>query len=207
MAIKIAIYEDDINFRQPLRELIQMENDLELVGAFEDCLEIEKQVTELQPDVVLMDIELPHINGIAATKLLRAKNSKAEVLILTSFEDNQQVFAAILAGARGYIVKGEENTKIVDAIKQIIAGGAPMTPSIARKVLEFFASPTHKYEVDKLTPREFEILKLLKDGYSYKMIAANTFVELSTVQSHIKNIYKKLEVHSAPEAFKKIFKS
>ncbi|PSR53103.1 DNA-binding response regulator [Adhaeribacter arboris] len=207
MAIRIAIYEDDINLRQPLRELIQMEDDLEVVGAFENCLQVEKQVTELQPNVVLMDIELPQINGIAATKLLRAKCPQAEVLILTSFEDNQQIFEAILAGARGYIVKGEDNGQIIDAIKQIMAGGAPMTPSIARKVLEFFASPTHQKEVDKLSQREFEILKLLKDGLSYKMIAAKTFVELSTVQSHIKNIYKKLEVHSAPEAFKKIFKN
>ena len=206
MTIKVALYEDDVNFRKPLCELLQMEANFELVGAFENCMEIEQQALALEPDVVLMDIGLPQISGIAATKLLRAKYPKAEVLILTSFEDNQQIFEAILAGARGYLVKGEDNNKIIDAINQIMAGGAPMTPSIARKVLEFFSSATHQQEVDKLTPREFEILKLLKEGYSYKMIASEVFIELSTVQSHVKNIYKKLEVHSAPEAFKKIFK-
>lgn len=206
MAIRVVIYEDDINFLKPLSELVQQENDLDLMGTFENCLEIEKQLTQLQPEVVLMDIGLPEINGIEATKIIRKKYPKAEVLILTSFEDNQQVFDAILAGARGYIVKGEDNQKIIESIRQIKAGGAPMTPSIARKVLEFFSSTTHQKEVDKLTARQFEILKLLKEGYSYKMVAAKLFIELTTVQTHVKSVYRILEVHSAPEAFQKIFK-
>lgn len=156
------------------------------------------------PDVILMDIELPGMNGIAATALIRQKFPDMQILIQTVFEDDEKVFNALCAGASGYLLKNTSPAKVLDAIREVYEGGAPMSPSIAKKVIASFYpnnqdSPLQR-EFSKLTDRETEVLDYMIKGQSYKMIAGQMNVSVGTVHSHIKSIYKKLHVNSMSEA-------
>lgn len=206
MPVHVIIYEDNNFLRESLSSLITKAEGFELCGAYENCNEVEAQVDVLKPDVVLMDIEMAGVNGIEGLKIIRKKFPDVNVLMLTVFEDNDRVFEAICAGATGYLLKKTPPAKILDAIRDVVDGGAPMTSSIARKVLQLFPKqPARSEEIDKLTQREQQVLQLLVNGYSYKMISAELHVTLETVRTYIKRMYEKLRVHSVTEAISKAF--
>ncbi len=208
MNIKVAIFEDNRNLREGLFQLIDGSDGFRCVGAFANCDRLIQNIKDSKPDVVLMDIEMPGLSGIEAIKILKENFPEVKVLMETIFEDNNKIFDSICNGAEGYILKNTPPALILSAIKEIYEGGAPMTPSVASKVLKMFkknSTSTSKEESD-LTEREKEILRLLVEGMSYKMIAATCFISVDTVSGHIKNIYKKLQVHSKGEAVSKAIK-
>jgi DNA-binding NarL/FixJ family response regulator len=208
MIIRVAIFEDNRNLRDGLYQLINGSHDFECTGAYANCNTLLKNIEESKPDVVLMDIEMPGMNGIEAVKLLKEKHPEIKILMETIFEDNDKIFKSVCNGAEGYILKNTSPVQILSSIKEIYEGGAPMTPSIASKVLKMFkvqSSHDSKNSFD-LTEREKEILKCLVEGMSYKLIADNCFISVDTVSGHIKNIYKKLQVHSKSEAVAKAIK-
>ncbi len=206
MSIKIAVFDDNKDRRESLEYLIRMHDDFDFVGAFESCILIDQKVKELQPDVILMDIDMPEISGIEATKIIKQIRPITIVIMQTVFEDDEKVFQSLKNGASGYLLKKTAPEKIVEAIREARDGGAPMTPSIANKLLKFFQdsnAPTIDYA---LTEREKTILSLLVDGLSYKMIAEKESISFHTVNSHIRKIYEKLHVHSLGEAVSKAIK-
>jgi DNA-binding NarL/FixJ family response regulator len=165
-----------------------------------DATSILEDIVVLKPDVILMDIDMPPSNGVEALITLRKKFKELPVIMLTVFEDNENIVNSICAGANGYLLK-KDIDQIVPAIKDVLDGGAPMTSSVARKVLQLFpGKPSSNDTPESLTKRETEILNWLGKGYSYKMIAAELNVGVETIRSHIKKIYKKLQVNSATEA-------
>lgn len=202
--IRIVIYEDNPDLRDGLSVLLRGTPGFELVGAFPNCANVEEEISILLPDIVLMDIDMPIANGIQGLKVIKEKYPFVNVLMLTVFEDNEHIFDAICSGAVGYMLKRTPPAKLLEAIQDANNGGAPMTSSIARKVLQML--PHQKRVLDTahgLTEREREILNLLVKGNSYKMIADNCFISMDTVRSHIKKIYEKLHVHSQTEAVAK----
>ncbi len=206
MSIDIVIYEDNIFLRNSIAELIKSSKGFSLKGAFENCDHVSLDMETLRPEVVLMDIEMAGINGLEGLRIIKKKYPHVHVIMLTVFEDNDRVFDAICSGASGYLLKKTPHEKILDSIRDVLNGGAPMTSSIARKVLDHFPkNSSASEEIKNLAPREQEVLQLLVTGHSYKMIAEKMGITLETVRSHIKRIYEKLHVHSATEAAAKAF--
>lgn len=204
MPIRIVIYEDNSDLREGLSVLLRGTTGYELVGAFPNCEFVDQEIGNLMPDIVLMDIDMPVANGIQGLKIIKEKYPQVNVLMLTVFEDNEHIFDAICSGAVGYMLKRTPPSKLLEAIHDATNGGAPMTSTIARKVLQML--PPQKRVTDNshnLTDREREILNLLVKGNSYKMIANQCFISMDTVRSHIKKIYEKLHVHSQTEAVAK----
>lgn len=202
MKIKVTIFDDNRSVRQGLSQLLNGSQGYECAGTFENCSNLLRDVEETKPDVVLMDIQMPGMNGIEAVKMIREKYPDLKILMQTIFEDNEKIFQSILAGASGYLLKNTSPTRLLEFIKETYEGGAPMSPSVATKVLKFVAqqpSPTQPNNFN-LSEREKEILSFLVKGMSYKMIAAACFISIDTVRGHISNIYKKLHVHSKGEA-------
>ena len=196
--------------REGLSTLIAFTNGFELAGSFVNCSDCEIQVKALHPDVILMDIEMPETNGLEGIRKIRQINADVKIIVLTVFEDNQNVFDAICSGANGYLLKKSSPTQIVEAILDVLEGGAPMTPSIANKVLKLLADSNLSVQQKNdygLTKREKEILHSLVNGNSYKMIAAEQDITIDTVKSHLKKIYQKLQVHSQTEAVAKALKN
>lgn len=205
--IRIVLYEDNTKLRENLTLLIDGTPGFTVCGAFKNCDNILQQVGELLPDVVLMDIDMPGVNGIDGLRLVRTQHPDLPILMLTVFDDNQHVFDAIKAGADGYLLKKTPPEKLTEYIRDAYEGGAPMTSSIARQVLQLFArQPSDKKDTYNLSEREKEVLQLLVNGYSYKMIAGEIFISIDTVRSHIKKIYEKLHVNSKSEAVAKAFR-
>lgn len=205
MKIKVAVFDDNSSRRSSLGILIDQQSDMVCVGFFEDCSEVVANVTSTKPDVVLMDINMPGINGIEAVRILRKQFPELFIIMQTVFEDDEKIINAISAGASGYILKKTHPFKIVESIRDVMEGGAPITPSVAKRVLELFQKTRSvKIENDyKLTEKEIEVLTSLVKGYSHKMIAASQQLSVFTVNAHIRNIYKKLQVHSVAEAIAK----
>jgi DNA-binding NarL/FixJ family response regulator len=206
--IRVSIFEDNRNLREGLFNLLESTEGFTCAGAFAHCERVLDNIDETQPDVILMDIEMPVINGIEAVKLIRTRNTDVKILMETIFEEDEKIFQSICNGAQGYILKSTPPQEILDAIKEIYEGGAPMSPVIASKVLRMFKSNLGN-QTDasfNLSSREKEILKCLVEGMSYKMIADTCFISGDTVNGHIKNIYKKLQVHSKGEAVAKAIK-
>jgi len=191
-----------------MEELIAEQKDFELLAAMPNAETVVTDIKEFRPDVVLMDIDMPIVNGVEAVKNIRKVNEQLPVIMLTIFDDNENIFNAICAGATGYILKRYATEEICDAIRNVMTGGAPMTGSVARKVLQMVPqAKTAEQEKSNLSDRETQILQFLVNGYSYKMIAGELKVSLNTVRFHIKKIYDKLHVHSATEAVSKAIKN
>lgn len=205
--IRVTIFEDYADMRDVLATLVENSADHCLVGAFPHAVDVLNIVKKHKPDVVLMDLQMPGISGIEATRLIKSKYPQVQVLVQTMFDDNERVFAALCMGASGYILKSTPADKILEAITETYNGGSPMSPPIARKVLTMLTENqnTHSTETDYqvLSPREKEILGQLTKGRSYKMIADECGISYGTVNSHLKKIYEKLHVHSATEAVQK----
>lgn len=198
----VLIYEDNNELRGSVEKLITFSKDFLLLGSYPNVIDVERQVKELKPDVILMDIDMPGgINGIEAVRKIRAFNNAVQIIMLTVFDDNRIVLDAITSGASGYLLKKNMSEKLYDAMHEVLSGGAPMSPNIARMVIASMqkkpASTENKYQ---LTAREKEILVALSEGTSYKTMAAQYFISLDTVRSHIKNIYYKMQVHNQLEA-------
>lgn len=206
--IRVTIFEDNTQLREGLFNLIDSSEGFICGGAFSNCKRVLENVEETKPDVVLMDIEMPGINGIEAVRLIKEKFSGVKVLMETVFEDDDKVFQSVCNGAEGYILKNTPPDEILDAIKEIYDGGAPMTPAIALKVMHMFREnlSTASGNVFNLSAREKEILKCLVEGMSYKMAADKCFISIETVRGYIKTIYEKLNVHSKSEAVVKAMK-
>lgn len=205
--IKVALYEDNDTLRTSLSHLLQSSEEFDFLGSYNSPIDIIQNCKNFTPDVILMDVDMPMMNGIDATKLVKETFPEVNILILTVFEDKEKLFSALQAGASGYLLKKSKIIEIIEAIHEINQGGSPMTPVIARKVLEYFSIPKIiKSEENNLSERELDILKCLVNGDSYKMIASNCYISMGTVRSHINNIYKKLHVNSKSEAVVKALK-
>ncbi|MBE2230117.1 MAG: response regulator transcription factor [Chitinophagaceae bacterium] len=202
MPVSILIYEDNINLRESLGNLLSLTGDYQVCASYPDCSAVTEQVKELNPDVILMDIDMPVVNGIEAVGRIRSFNQAVQIIMLTVFDDNTHVFDAMYAGANGYLLKKYISDKLIHSIREVLDGGAPMSPSIARMVISSMqkAAPAKDYQ---LTAREKEILQLLSRGNSFKMIAGDLSISLDTVRTHIKRIYDKLHVCSQIEAVSK----
>jgi DNA-binding NarL/FixJ family response regulator len=206
--IKLLIYEDNPQFREGLTMLINGTIGFEVLASFRNCNHVADEVEAFKPDVILMDIDMPGTNGLEGLRLIREHNVDVKVIMLTVFDDNKNVFEALKAGANGYILKKTQPAKLLEYIQDAQTGGAPMTSSIATHVLRMFAEiPTPVNEDYNLSEREKNVLQLLVNGYSYKMIAAEMFIAIDTVRSHIKKVYEKLQVNSKSEAVAKAFKN
>ncbi len=183
--------------------MLHLNKQIKLVGAYENPTEVNNHLQILKPDLLIMDIDMPVMNGIEAVTLVRKVNRDIPILMLTVFDDNEHVFDALCAGASGYLLKKHISSKLFSAIEEVLDGGSPMSPSIARLVLASMhqkSSPENPYQ---LTAREKEVLTSLSKGNSYKMIAEEVFISIDTVRSHIRKIYEKLHVHSQTEAVSK----
>lgn len=200
--VRALLFEDNNQLRESLRELMASHERYRLVAAYPNVLHLTDNIQAHSPEVVLMDIDMPKRNGIEAVKELRKHYPTLPVIMLTVFDDSIHVLDAIRAGASGYLLKKHIATKLFDAIREVLEGGAPMSPAVARMVIQSFQSaPAH--DPYGLTPREREVLASLSQGNSYKMIASGMGVTVDTIRSHIKHIYEKLHVHSQTEAVSK----
>lgn len=205
--IKVMLYEDNPQLREGLTMLIDGSEGFNVLASYKNCDNVTDEVAAWNPDVILMDIDMPGTNGIEGLKKIRAVNSSVKILMLTVFDDNKNVFDAIRNGANGYVLKKTPPAKLLEYIQEAASGGAPMTASIATQVLKMFSQITPSQNEDyNLSDREKQVLQLLVDGYSYKMIASEMFISIDTVRSHIKKIYEKLHVNSKSEAVAKAFK-
>jgi DNA-binding NarL/FixJ family response regulator len=200
--IKTGIVEDDVRYQELLRTILSSSDRAASVFIVGNCNDIIADVRKHAPDVVIMDINLPGKSGIVGVAELKKSYPDLKVLMLTVFEDEDKIFAAIKAGADGYLLKKDSPQKVLDSIQDVFEGKSSMNGIIARKVLEYFhKKPTVKKPDEyNLTKREHEILELLMDGLSYKDIADKCAISIQTLNSHIKNIYNKLGVHSRSEA-------
>ena len=197
--INIAIYDDHKLRRDSLEALLSLGTHYQLVGSFPNCVHILEETNRLNPDLILMDIEMPDMDGIEGMRKLKQVYPEVKVIIQTAFEDDEKIFKAMQAGAEGYILKTATVQQITQAIDDVMQGGAGMTPSIALKIIRHFNKQNITPDYN-LTAKENGVLKLLAKGMSYKMIADELGISYFTVNNHIKKVYEKLKVHSLGEA-------
>lgn len=202
--IRILLAEDHVVVREGTRELVQREQDMEVIGEASDGEEAVQLTTRLQPDIVLMDIAMPRLNGIEATKQIKAIRPTTTVLILTAYDDDQYIFALLEAGAAGYLLKNMRGRELIDAIRAVYAGESVLHPRIARRVLNRFVpsatKPSEERTKDLVTERELEVLALAAKGMNNKDIAEHLFLSTRTIQAHLSHIFTKLDVGSRTEA-------
>lgn len=207
MSIRIAIFDDNRNVRDSITLLLKTVPGLEVAGSFSHVLDCVEDVRSCRPDIILMDIEMPGMSGIEAVGRIKSAFPGIQILMQTVFEDDDRVFDSICAGASGYILKNHLDTKLLESITALQLGGAPMSPSIARKVLERLQQLPRNKPAEStdyhLSPREKEVLACIVEGLSYKMIADRLSIGYETVRSHVKKIYEKLHVASLTEAVAK----
>lgn len=204
--IKVVIVEDDQEMREGLESIVRSNPALDCVAAYSSAEEALEHISACIPDIVLMDIHLPGISGIECVKRLKPTLPLTQFLMCTVYEDSENIFDSLCAGATGYLLKNSPPGKITDAIIDLYHGGSPMSPAIARKVISVFQPAGKPYkELENLTRRELEILDLLDKGYRYKEIADRLCISFETVRTHIHNIYEKLHVQSRTEALNKAF--
>lgn len=214
--IRIAVYDDNAPLRETLALLFSATPDLCLVGLYANAMRVVETVVRDRPDVVLMDIDMPGRTGIEAVGLIRAQTTHPKLLMLTVFDDVERIFAALSAGAVGYLLKNTPADKLIDAIREVYNQGAVMTPSIALKVLEAFAKPTRPADpgpadaadtTPALNEKERQVLQRLVEGDSYKLIAHHLGISMGTVRWYIVHIYEKLHVNSKSEAVAKALRT
>jgi DNA-binding NarL/FixJ family response regulator len=208
MNTKTIIFEDNKPLRYSLELLINDEDGFEVLGAFPNCDEALYELDKAQPQLVVMDIDMPGIGGIEGVKQIKTYFPDVKIVMHTMFDDDNRIFESICAGADGYILKKTSPTQLIQSLKDVMDGGSPMSPFVAKKVFQYFRNkpftPTENYN---LSEREQEILELLVEGNSYKMIAAKCSIANDTVKKHLHNIYTKLHVSSGTEAVAKAIKS
>lgn len=200
--VTVALVEDDPRIRRSLRLMLASDASVSCVGAFGDGHSAIQNIPALRPDVVLMDVNLPDTSGIEVVKSLAAMPAPPHVVMLTSYDDSDAIFNSLSAGACGYLLKPIRTSELLEAVRDVHSGGAPMTGAIARKVVQAFARPTSPAPPsnEDLSPREREILAFLSDGFLYKEIADRLHVSYATVRTHIERIYQKLHVRSRAQA-------
>lgn len=196
---KIVIIEDNVSLSKAFKEIINSTEEFIVKDIYHNAEDAIKHFKEDTPDIVIMDVELPGINGVEATKVLKDKKSNLMVLVVTVYEDSKTVFDALCAGATGYLTKNASSMQIVEALNELVSGGAPMSIKIARMVVDSFKKATRSV----LSERETEVLNLLAKGKSFRSIGNDLFISRNTIKFHIKNIYEKLQVNSKEEALKK----
>jgi DNA-binding NarL/FixJ family response regulator len=201
MPIKVAIVDDDEGIRSSLASLIRRSPTCKLAGDYANAEIAVREIPRDPPDVVLMDINLPGMNGVECVRQLKAAVPKVQFLMLTVYEDSDSLFNSLKAGASGYLLKRTASARLLEAIRDVNAGGSPMTPQLARRVVQFFARPPGDEPVSaRLTPGEKEFLDQLAKGYAYKEIADRMKISIDTVRSYVRTVYEKLHVHSRTEA-------
>ena len=201
MPIKVAIVEDDEGIRTSLGTLLRRAPSIRFAGDYPDAETALKEIPKHPPDVVLMDINLPGMNGVECVRQLKASLPKIQVLMLTVYEDSDSLFNSLKAGASGYLLKRTASARLLEAIRDVHDGGSPMTPQLARRVVQFFAKTTSDDSpVSRLTAGEKDFLDQLANGYAYKEIADRMKISIDTVRSYVRTVYEKLHVHSRTEA-------
>ena len=205
MSIKVAIAEDIDDIRNGLQLIINSTDGYECNCVCKNGNEALEKIPLDKPEVVLMDINMPGVNGVDAVKILKQKLPATQFLMCTVYEEDEHIFDSLKAGATGYILKKTPPSKLLEAITEIYTGGSPMSSTIARKVMVSFAEHKVKQPIDDLTEREKEILNQLARGMQYKAIAAQLSLSVETVRTHIRNIYEKLQVHNKQEAIQKAY--
>ncbi len=198
---RVAIYDDNKDRRESLQAFLSLTPELQFAGSFPNCASIIEDYETTTPDIILMDIEMPKVDGLEGVRLLKQKFPQVKIIMQTAFDDDDKIFTALQHGAEGYILKTASVTQITQSIDEVMKGGAAMTPSIALKVMRYFnqqaAAATNAYN---LSPKETEVLRHLAEGFSYKMVADKMGISYFTVNNHVKKIYEKLQVHSLGEA-------
>lgn len=206
-AIRVAIVEDLPEIRKGLAALIGGSPGFACIGEFADGVEALKHIPGLLPDIVLMDIDMPRMNGVDCIRQLKAQVPSLQIMMLTVFEDDEKIFQSLSAGANGYLLKKTAPAKLLESIQELHSGGSPMSSQIARKVIGAFQQlGESQKETENLSPREQEILSHLAKGFRYREIADELFISVETVRTHLRNIYKKLQVRSRTEAVLKYLK-
>lgn len=204
--LTICIIEDIPEINEGLVDLLEKDERFSIIGNFSTAEKAMEELPNLMPDIVISDINLPNKSGIDALKYIKNLHPQIQFIMFTIYEDSDQVFDALKSGASGYILKNTTPSKIIESIIELSEGGSPMSPSIARKVINTFNSSNSSSTVeDLLTQREFEIIKLLSKGFLYKEIADQLFISISTVKRHINHIYEKLQVQNKTEAVNKLY--
>jgi DNA-binding NarL/FixJ family response regulator len=208
MAIRIFIYDDSNERRDSLKALLMLNDELKFVGEAVNCKNVLAEIENFYPDVVLMDINMPEVDGIEGLKLIKANHPEVKVLMQTAFDDSDKIFSCIKNGASGYILKNDKPQRILQAIEEVYQGGAAMNPAIAQKVLDYFTqSEKTKQSKKPLSPKENEVLAFLADGLSYKMVADKLGVSYATINTHAKRIYEKLHISSLGQAIAYYYKN
>ena len=203
--IRVAIVEDNQVLAKSMEQLFEQTTDIRCVASIKNLLNVVSTFQKVKPDIVIMDIGLPDISGIEGVRTLKNNFDHMQILMFTVFDDDDKIFEAIREGASGYLLKKSRPQEIIDAIRDLHQGGSPMSPSVARRVIQFFqAGPPLKEDDYQLTSREKEILFALVDGLSYKKIADKYYLSVHTIRKHISNIYEKLHVHSKSQAVAKV---
>ena len=205
--LKLAIVEDNNTLRHSLENLFNRTEGMKCVASLSNLMNVVSELAKSEPQIVLMDIGLPNISGIEGVRTVKANFPEVQIMMFTVFEDDDSIFDAIKAGASGYLLKKSAPEEIIDAIRELHQGGAPMSPSIARKVIASFQTHHSTVQDYELTIREKEILYALVDGLSYKKIADKYCISISTVRTHICNIYQKLHVNTKAQAVAKVLKN
>jgi DNA-binding NarL/FixJ family response regulator len=201
MPIKVAIVEDDEGIRTTLATMVRRAASLRWAGDYADAEAALREIPRRPPDVVLMDINLPGMNGVECVRQLKASLPAVQFLMLTVYEDSDSLFNSLKAGASGYLLKRTASSRLLEAIQDVHAGGSPMTAQLARRVVQYFSKPSEgDPSVSRLTPGEKDFLDQLSKGYAYKEIADRLSISIDTVRSYVRTVYEKLHVHSRTEA-------
>jgi len=204
MSTTLVIYEDNARLRQSLELLLNDNSGFSVIGAFSDCTKVVEQMDSLQPELVVMDIDMPIMNGIEGVKKIKAEFPNIKVVMYTVFDDDNRIFDCICSGANGYLLKNTSPLKLIQGLQELAEGGAPMSPFVAQKVFQHFRKQNLPSDTAfNLSEREKEILEMLVQGNSYKMIAAKGNIAIDTVKKHLHNIYNKLHVSCGTEAVAK----